>query len=380
MNHLIQNISKYNSKWKISNFKEVFKDASGGNKKLKKKDYLESGDFPIVDQGKNLIGGYTNDVETLCKSDVPLIIFGDHTRIIKYIDFKFTMGADGVKVLCLKKKNHIKYLYYFLTSLNIPNTGYNRHFKYLKDVKIPLPPLPIQQQIATVLDAADALRRTTAEQLQQLDKLAESVFLEMFGDSYLNTKDWEVKFLKDITTHIIDCPHSTPKYVDYKSDYPCIRTTELKKGLIDWSSMKYLDEEGHIKRVRRLEPTFGDIIYGREGSFGEAAIVPKNVNISLGQRVVLFRPNYELVNSSYLLALLRSSGLYQQALRKTSGSTVGHINIKDIKKYSCMIPPLKLQNEFAKIIANIEEQKAVLKESLRDSEDMFNGLLQEVFS
>jgi type I restriction enzyme S subunit len=141
-----------------------------------------------------------------------------------------------------------------------------------------------------------------------------------------------------------------------------------------------LNEEGHKKRIRRLKPEFGDIIYGREGTFGEAAIIPKNVDLSLGQRVVLFRPDKEKVSSIYLWALIRSNGLYQQALRKTSGSTVGHINIKGIKTYKCMIPPIELQNEFEKIIENIEVQKAELKQSLQDSEDLFKGLLQKIFN
>jgi type I restriction enzyme S subunit len=143
--------------------------------------------------------------------------------------------------------------------------------------------------------------------------------------------------------------------------------------------MKYLDYEGYIERTKRLIPKEGDIIYGREGTFGEAAIVPSECQMSLGQRVMLFRPNKTLINSEFLHAVIRSNGLYQQALKVTSGSTVGHINVKDIKKFKLIISPLNLQNQFAERVAVIEEQKAIAQKSLEHSESLFNSLLQKAF-
>lgn len=249
----------------------------------------------------------------------------------------------------------------------------------VKELQIPLPPLEQQKKIAAILDAADAYRQRTKELIAKYDELTQSLFLDMFGDPVTNPKQLPIKFLEEICEEIIDCPHSTPNYVNYISEFPCIRTTELENGTINWSKMKYLDYQGYIERTKRLTPQEGDIIYGREGSFGEAAIVPSDCKMSLGQRVMLFRSNLDYVNSKYLHAVVRSNGVYQQALKVTSGSTVGHINVKDIKKFKIIIAPIILQNQFAERVQAIELQKAQAQASLEKAEELFNSLLQRAF-
>ena len=105
-NSLVQNLAALKSlpiTWSVFLFEEVVKDASGGNKKTLKSDFLDKGEFVIVDQGQSLIAGYTNNKELLVKELPPYVVFGDHTRAFKYIDVLFAMGADGTKVL--KPKN-----------------------------------------------------------------------------------------------------------------------------------------------------------------------------------------------------------------------------------------------------------------------------------
>lgn len=132
--NLVQNLVNLKSlpeTWAVKDFKEVVYDNSGGNKKLAKSNFLKEGDIAVVDQGKKLIAGFYNDTSLAVKTQPPYVVFGDHTRAFKYVDFPFIMGADGTKVLQPKKDNcETKYLYYFFLSINVPNTGYNRHFKY----------------------------------------------------------------------------------------------------------------------------------------------------------------------------------------------------------------------------------------------------------
>lgn len=279
-----------------------------------------------------------------------------------------------------------KYLFYFLKSnseyfdrVSSGATVKGLKINHIRDIEIPLPPLTTQQRIASILDEADALRKKTQLLIDSYDELAQSIFLDMFGDTRFNPKQWQIRHLEEICSSIVDCPHSTPKYVDEITDYPCIRTTELKNGNIDWSSMKYLDLLGHIERTKRIVPKEGDIIYGREGTFGEAIIIPPSINISLGQRVMLFRPKYEIVSSAFLHSVIRSPGLYYQALRVNTGSTVGHVNVADIKKFQIILPPITLQNQFADKITLIYQQKELAKQSLKESEDLFNTLLQKAF-
>ena len=120
--------------------------------KLLKSEFLEKGQFPIVDQSENYIAGYSNTPDLLFNINKPVVCFGDHTRALKYIDFNFVLGADGVKILEPIDEVNTKYLYYCLSNIEIPSLGYSRHFKILKEIKIPLPPLHIQEEIVKEIE------------------------------------------------------------------------------------------------------------------------------------------------------------------------------------------------------------------------------------
>lgn len=155
-------------------FNDLFSDETKNGCKIKTEDYLEYGKYPIIDQGNNNIAGYTNLEEGIFY-DLPVIIFGDHTRVIKYIDMPFFLGADGVKVL--KSKNHnviSKYLYYYLKNAKIPNTGYNRHFKWLKELSFEIPNLDVQKEIVANLDNISYLISLRKKQIKKLDELVKS--------------------------------------------------------------------------------------------------------------------------------------------------------------------------------------------------------------
>ena len=109
-------------------------------KKLKKDDYLEKGKIPIIDQAKGLIGGYTNNLDVVQDEPLPLIVFGDHTRRVKYINFPFASGADGTQLLKpINKKMLPAYFYLAINSIDLSDYKYARHFKYLKQQFIIIP-------------------------------------------------------------------------------------------------------------------------------------------------------------------------------------------------------------------------------------------------
>ena len=132
--------------------------------------------------------------------DVPVIIFGDHTRVIKYVDKPFFIGADGVKVLRSKYENaNYKYLYYALKNTKIPNTGYNRHYKWLKEVQIAYPNLNKQAEIVSILDTLQSIIAHRKQQLIKLDELVKARFVEMFGDPIDNPMGWKKMHLNRFT-------------------------------------------------------------------------------------------------------------------------------------------------------------------------------------
>jgi type I restriction enzyme S subunit len=147
--------------------------------KVKQQLYKSVGHFPIVDQGQSIIAGYWDDERDVYQGPLPVIIFGDHTRVFKYVDFPFVCGADGTKVLLPDTKNFDSmFLFYAYTRLNIPSRGYNRHFRLLKEQKIPLPPLPEQREIARILRTVD--RKIEAEEARK--QALEALFKTLLHD------------------------------------------------------------------------------------------------------------------------------------------------------------------------------------------------------
>lgn len=132
---------------------------------LKRKQYENSGSYPIVDQGREKIAGFTCD-ETKLVRDVPGIVFGDHTREIKYVDYVFVPGADGVKWIRAVDGVSIRYLFHCLTSLSIPSRGYNRHWILVREMLIPVPPLEVQREIVRILDQFTTLEAELEVELE----------------------------------------------------------------------------------------------------------------------------------------------------------------------------------------------------------------------
>ena len=138
---------------------DVVTDRTGGQVKIKKGDYLMNGRVPVIDQGASAVAGYVDDSQACAEVDLPAVLFGDHTRRFKYVDFPFALGADGVKLLEPKQGWDARFLYYAFIRSPLPDLGYSRHFKALKELEFTAPPLDEQRRIAETLDAADALAR-----------------------------------------------------------------------------------------------------------------------------------------------------------------------------------------------------------------------------
>lgn len=142
---------KSSNKWKELTFSKCI-NLIGIKHKIKRKYYLKNGKYPIIDQSYNFISGYSSNENILINIKKPVIIFGDHTRCFKFIDFDFIAGADGIKILEPKEFFNEKLFYYFCLSLNIPNRGYSRHYKFLTKIKMRIPPIEEQKRIVEKLD------------------------------------------------------------------------------------------------------------------------------------------------------------------------------------------------------------------------------------
>lgn len=146
----------FTDKWVEKSFADIFIHISTRNHQIDSSLYQSVGKYPIVDQGQIPIVGYTDDVEPIVCEQDGTIIFGDHTRIFKYVNYNFCVGADGTQVLFCKNNMCTKFIYYLCCIMEIPNTGYNRHYKYVKDNVYTIPSdIKEQQAIATILSDID---------------------------------------------------------------------------------------------------------------------------------------------------------------------------------------------------------------------------------
>lgn len=174
-------------------FTTAVTDATGGNVKIQRKDFLAEGLLPVIDQGQEEVAGYTNDVSHAYSGNLPVVLFGDHTRAFKYVDRPFALGADGVKVLAPRAGFSAKFLYYYFLSRDIPSRGYSRHFKFLKEFDIPLFAPSEQSRVVELLDEADRLRRLRREADAKAARILPVLFLKMFGDPATNPKGFRKK-------------------------------------------------------------------------------------------------------------------------------------------------------------------------------------------
>ena len=364
--------------WPTLQFDEAVEDASGGNIKTKQNDYAEVGEFPIVDQGKALIAGYTDDEAALCKVPLPVVIFGDHTRCLKFVDFPFGMGADGVKVLKPKAGLDAKFLYHYLRQIKLPDGGYDRHFKYLKRETVPLPPLEEQRRIAAILDQAETLRTQRRTALALLDSLTQSLFLDMFGDPVANPKGLPICELQRLCTRITDGTHQSPAW--QKSGIPFLFISNIVEGQINFDTHKFISADTHAELTKRCPIEIGDVLYTTVGSYGNAAVVSTKELFAFQRHIAHIKPDRSKLDSRFLAAMIQSPGVRQQVDKVAKGIAQKTVNLADLKGLSVFWPPLPLQQTFATRIASIEALKATHRRALAALDALFASLQQRAFA
>lgn len=361
---------------RLKKFTDIVQDKSGGNKKLPQELFLLDGQYPVVDQGKKFIAGYINDQEYLVKStDLPVVIFGDHTKAIKFVDFPFAMGADGVKVLKPKDDCDPKYLYHYLRYAKIPDAGYSRHFKFLKELEIPLPPLEEQRRITSILDQADELRQKRQQAIEKLDQLLQATFIDMFGDPVSNPKQWKLGELEDLG--VLDRgiskhrPRGAPELLG--GIHPLIQTGDVARS------------QGYI---RSYTSTYSDLGLAQSKKWAKGTLcitIAANIantgiltfDACFPDSVVGFTANQES-NAEFVQGLFL---FFKQILEeKAPQSAQKNINLAILRALEIPIPPKDLQEKWSKVAQSIEAQKQKLYKQLDIQNQLFSSLQNQAFS
>lgn len=365
--------------WKELEFDKAFSDMTSKAHKIDQSQFLTSGNFPIIDQGQKFIAGFTVDKTLVWKRQLPVIIFGDHTRIVKFVDFPFVLGADGTKVLEINREIFPLFAYYQLLSHEIPSAGYSRHFKFLKEWIVRFPNYLEQQRIAAILQKADRLRRLRRYARQLSNGYLQSVFLEMF-------KGEREEFKKEILGDIAEIASGVTKGQNFKGrktiEVPYLRVANVQDGYLNLTEIKTI--QALPSEVINLHLKIGDILMTEGGDYdklGRGTIWHGEIDPCIHQNHI-FRvrlDNKKLIPEFFDTYLLTRcvKNYFLAASKKTTN--LATINMTQIKKLPVIMPPMKEQERFAAIYRRNEHFRNQQSESMRQAEHLFQSLLQRAF-
>ena len=339
-------------------FDEVFIDKTKYGTKIQTSEYSEKGKYIIIDQGQSQIAGYTDREEGVFE-EVPAVIFGDHTRVIKYVDEPFFLGADGVKVLRSKDENaNYKYLYYVLKNAKIPNTGYNRHFKWLKKIHINYPNKERQVEIVDILDKVSDIIKKRNDELAALDELIKARFVEMFGDPVKNEKGWITDTVDSLCIEIYGGGTPSKAHPEYyeDGDIPWVSSKDMKTDILTDSQIK-INQVGVENSTARMVPVNSVVMVIRSGILKHTLPVAINaVPITVNQDLKVFIPS-ERILTRFLAVQFKMHE--KDILTGVRAVTADNIEFNSLKQRKLIVPSIELQQEYVSFLKQIDKSKVV---------------------
>jgi type I restriction enzyme S subunit len=292
---------------------------------------------------------------------------------------------QGFKNLICSDKIYNEYLYFFLKGKTdfLNSLGRGATFKEIsksivENIEVPLPNFEAQKQIALQMRQVESLIGLRKQQLSKLDELVKSRFIEMFGTIHANKFNYDTVTLQDVSEPIKDGTHQTPTYTeDAVNGFKFLSSKDVTTGTIDWSHLKYITEDLHKELYSRLAPRKGDILLAKNGTTGIAAIVDRDEIFDIYVSLALIRPLD--INSVYLWAAINSTETKQQFDASLKGIGVPNLHLGEIKKAKIILPPTKLQVQFATFVEQIDKSKFEIQKSLEKLETLKKALMQKYF-
>lgn len=308
--------------------------------------------------------------------------FAMSRRCVRFVNGKFFLNDSGLSVKA-GDKLYQSYLNYNIISLNddIYHLGKgaaqrNLDVKSFKKLTIAIPPLSTQLAIVSELDKINELICLKNEQLKDLDKLAQSIFYEMFGDPVENEKGWEVKMLNDISQEIGDGLHGTPEYSDVDTGCFFINGNNLENGIIVIKdNTKTVSEKTKAKHYIEMDDF--TILVSINGTLGKVAFY-RGENVILGKSACYIKlTSYN--DKKYIYELLKSEYFKRYAETECTGTTIRNVSLKSMRNFPIPLPPLPLQHLFTHRIEQIEHQKAEVQKAITDLETLLASRMQYWF-
>ncbi len=193
-------------------------------------------------------------------------------------------------------------------------------------------------------------------------------------------EDWEVKPVDHVCEFVVDCKNRTPPVVD-GDEYAVVRTPNVRNGKFVWEELRYTDAHSYGEWTARAIPRIGDILITREAPLGEVCFVPNGLQVCLGQRMMLYRPDCEKVDGRYVLFSLQSSEVRNNLFKKIGGSTVGHAKVDDIRYLQLPLPSTKAEQEsIAEVLSDTDALIESLGQLIAKKRYLKQGAMQELLT
>ena len=367
--------------WQTKPFEDCIESVKY-TRKIQRKDFLDDGQFPIVSQEAEFTNGYWDDEADVFKVTTPVVIFGDHTQVLKYVNFDFVLGADGVKILPPRDFLRPKFFFYQLQAANFSSLGYARHYRLLKELEIKYPPLAEQQRIVGLLDEAfiglAKAKENSEKNLQNARALFENGLQNAVGNDIGNKP---AKRLGQVcVVERGSSPRPIKEFFTTRADgvnWIKIGDTEEGKKYIYETAQKITP--AGAKQSRFVD--VGDLVLTNSMSFGRPYIMQTSGCIHDGWFVL--RPD-KCIEADFFYYLLSSRHVQQQFHKLAAGSVVKNISGDLVKKALLPVPSLEDQRQIASSMGRLAEETQrlarIYEQKLEALESLKKSILHEAFS
>lgn len=358
--------------------------------KLQTKDYHAEGTYPIIDQGQSLIAGWTDNQQAVISLPLPVIVFGDHTRIFKFIDFPFARGADGTQILIPRRDIDPLYFFYACRALDLPSRGYNRHFTILKEKTISLPPPSEQAKIGIVLRRIEDAVEVQDRQLFTTEKLKHAAMQQIFTcglhDKAQNQSEiglipdsWEIDRLG---SHYTVMSGGTPSRADLENwtdgTIPWVKTTEVDYTVII-STQEHITPKGLQNSAAKMLPpgTLLMAMYGQGVTRGRVGIL--GIEAACNQACAAMNSKDTAIDPQYLFYFLTYR--YDEIRRLAHGGQQQNLNLEIVRDILVTFPKdVSEQHGIANILAGLDKKIDPHKRKITILGELFNALLHKLMT
>ena len=341
-------------------------------KKYKKTEYKQKGKYPIIDQGQEFIVGYTDSEEIFPKDEY--IIFGDHTEVLKYVDFSFAQGADGIKVIKIIGKDILpKFLYYSILNFYKKTGEYKRHFSKLKKTLIPIPRIEIQEKIVKILDKFTKYVTELQAELQARNKQYIYYRDLLLSEDYLTklTQKTKKEYPLRVTTlgeigKVCMCRRILKEQTSDVGEIPFYKIGTFGKIPDAFISRKIFEEY----KNKYSYPKKGDILISASGTIGRTVIYTGEDSYYQDSNIVWLNNDEKIILNNYLYYFYSIN-----PWKSLSGGTIKRLYNSDIEKLKIIVPPIEIQekvvlvlNKFQKLI---DETNGLLPEEIEQRKKQY---------